>query len=185
MCSKRKISKSLLATWTDQWRMVTIPKSNTCGMPSLMYGWKFKMFMIKIFCSLPVIQTRLRAQTVIYFINLNTLTLHWSWGLNPNYCPGQRGFKFIVPLNAFRNTSAPIPALHEEFKVHTLHQGQNFRVKHKHNMFLIYRRITEVTNVIRIKTDLLTCFQFGLLSHVSNDIVKCLRSNRAPPLSPY
>ena len=30
-----------------------------------------------------------------------------------------------------------------------------------------------------------TCFQFGLLSHVSNDIVKCLRCNRPPPLSPY
>jgi len=35
------------------------------------------------------------------------------------------------------------------------------------------------------KKDLLTCFQFGLLSHVSNDIVKCLRWNRSPPLSPY
>jgi hypothetical protein len=36
-----------------------------------------------------------------------------------------------------------------------------------------------------LRKDLLTCFQFGLLSHVSNDIVKCLRCNRAPPLSPY
>jgi hypothetical protein len=31
------------------------------------------------------------------------LNIQWLWGLNPNYCPGRRGLKFIVhlPLNAF------------------------------------------------------------------------------------
>lgn len=31
----------------------------------------------------------------------------------------------------------------------------------------------------------LACFQLSLFSHVRNDIVKCLRCNRSPPLSPH
>jgi hypothetical protein len=29
------------------------------------------------------------------------LTLERCWGLNSMYCLGQRGFKFVVPLNVF------------------------------------------------------------------------------------
>ena len=36
-------------------------------------------------------------------MTLSFLTLQQHWGLNSNYCPGCRNFKFIVPSNVFMN----------------------------------------------------------------------------------
>jgi hypothetical protein len=58
--------------------------------------------------------------TVIKVTAVNILTLHRCWGLNYRYCPGQRGFKFIVPINAFASYVAPRLAAREKFEVHAV-----------------------------------------------------------------
>jgi hypothetical protein len=49
------------------------------------------------------------------------LTLQRHLGLNSNYCPGRRTFKFTVLLNAFMTTQFTVIAAFEELKVYTLH----------------------------------------------------------------
>ena len=40
--------------------------------------------------------------------SLHWSTLHWYWGLNSNYCPGQKGFDFTVPLTGCLVPSADL-----------------------------------------------------------------------------
>jgi hypothetical protein len=102
MCSnRRKISKPLFPTWTNQWRMVIIHKSNTCGRPSLIWGWKFKIIWLKYSATWAWHQQLWISLLIFtYFITFNTLTLQKNYSSNSNYCPGHGGFIFIVPLNA-------------------------------------------------------------------------------------
>ena len=61
-------------------------------------------------------------------LSLNTLlALQVPRVPDNTYSPGQRGFKFIVPLHAFMTYSAPRPAVRKLLQVRTVHRGQHWR----------------------------------------------------------
>jgi len=67
------------------------------------------------------------------------LTLHWHCCLNFSCCPGRKGSKFTVTVNAYKNVRCTDAGSMWRIKVRTVHQGRYWTVKND-NIFTASRK---------------------------------------------